>query len=869
MTLHGKPAGERGGVLITVLIVATVFAVLAYITLHVSLVSLEATDTHTYMYKSQLVAESGVESAAARLRQELGGSLSDPGYIDPSYALSTSEDMLRQDLIDSETTTSRQVDSFPITYERTAWTTTTSESTWSPDTDLISGSHDDATYSYLDDSTFSEDYPAYEFGSHQDTGALVVFGVGEIIEPEGEQTIFSFKRAEYPNSQWSYDVRETGVTEPSRLGPYPLIETEHPYPSEQSRGWVVTYQKDPRHPGRNITDLKLMADISVVQIDVADSLIISPWLESNNPPRFGGLLDSQVITGQFRNDLDEVFSNKFDATTLALYFKSVDPPPTPGWNNGFRVDGIRYGFDSESTLPYYETPHPYDNIVPPTGGGSLNIQTIYAPYQTSPLATSAIVPQMRIQFSPEFSLDSNDSLFLYNASDHAQAMPIAIYDALASPPADGWTPIAGKVDVDLPLGITIMLARSFLTDVTPDYGYKVIAMEYTDRYGNWVHVDDPIMESPHSFNLGQNDRDFTIPNFGLPFPQPIDNNYAGYQTIYRPFCPNTNINSGIGTVSNWWVTFSDGTDLTASSGPANNDRIRITSRGFNDLLGTGLNTVYFVHPDGSYGPWIGNIMWPNYFDIVVLNDLELYCSTALLLEIEFESDIIDEYEPSAENFGYRIVEVGYDTLDGADDDNTPPTIRTDVYFPSNTSYPAYGSTVMTRPEWWYTNKTSTPKPLVIGLHFDRYHFDLDPGDRLEIYDEKGLLIATLISDSVTGGPAAGGPENPDGPGGGTQYGGAPGAQGPLIPEDIAETLVDLNATFGWVLVPGTTAQVILVGDSDDNDGYAGFEIDHCGFVNGEVTEIRSYLTEYTELAYDQYYDRTSDAIQAFRNLGMN
>jgi hypothetical protein len=185
-------------------------------------------------------------------------------------------------------------------------------------------------------------------------------------------------------------------------------------------------------------------------------------------------------------------------------------------------------------------------------------------------------------------------------------------------------------------------------------------------------------------------------------------------------------------------------------------------------------------------------------------------------------------------------------------------------FPKNDSYPSYGDGSLETAEWWYTN----PGGLVTGLHFDRSTFDLDPGDRVEVYDINGVLIATLVSDSIQGGPGAGGPLNPDNPTGGSQPGHGPGAGGPLVPETSYGTLVDLNATYGWVLVPGNTAKVKLIGDGDENDGYAGFEIDHCGFVNGDVTQIHNYVTEYTQVAYDQYYDRSVGAINELRSLGV-
>jgi len=877
-----KITEERGAVLVTVLIVATIFAVLAYITLQVALNSVEATDTHANMYRSRLVAEAGLETGAASLRQDLGDSGSVPVYWgDPAYGVSTvaSEDQLRLDLINEGKTTSRQVDSFPVSFERLAYMTDTQESmsVGSAESSIIPGSHDDAQYSYQDDYQFSEDYPAYEFQPVRSLGDLVVYSAGEVAEPDGDTTLFSFLRGQYPNEQWTYDVREAGVREPSRAGPYPYIQTDHPYSANQSRGWTVTYQQDPRHTGRAVKGIRLLAALNQVAIDQDDSLYVAPWLKKETPQRFanaGDLTPPEVIS-DYINATQEVFTRDFfrdfalEYNTLGLYFvadaNQVDPTKT----YGFRVGGIRYSFDSDELQPYYETPHPYDTIIPRSTPTTLNIQVIYSPYQPLPTSPQIFSQRMRIQFDSNFSLDDGDRLFLFNASDQAPSIPVAVYDNVTPLPADGYAPEIQNANEDLPLGYMLVLVRMTSTDMdgVANYGYKVSGLEYTDDHGDWLRVDNPVMESPHNLYLGRTDLLYTLPNGFFPFPAPLPDAYAGYVTIYRPFCPNKDNVNGEGTVDDWYVEFSEAVDFTASSLNANNDLLRITTPG--NLLSGSHETIYFVHANGNLGPLIGMPAGdPQYFDIYDLQGETLDCGDSPLMEIELFSDDVDAYEPTMENFGYRIAMVGYTTSNGVDDDKTAPTIRTDAYFPSNISYPAFGSGPTERGEWWYTNYTAMPDPIVVGLHFDRYNYDLDPGDRIEVYDSNGILIATLLSDSVTGGAEAGGPGNPENPGGEQQTPLGPGAQGPYIPEESAGTFVDLNATFGWVLVPGKTAQVLLIGDGDDNDTYSGFEIDRCGFVNGKLTEIKSYVTDYMQLAYGDYYDRSSGAIEAFRTLGV-
>jgi hypothetical protein len=386
-------------------------------------------------------------------------------------------------------------------------------------------------------------------------------------------------------------------------------------------------------------------------------------------------------------------------------------------------------------------------------------------------------------------------------------------------------------------------------------------MEYSDADGNWMHVENPVVESPHLSSLGANDTPYMLPP--IPFPGPVGLNLVSYQTIYKPAVPKTDDPSGLGEVSEWFVSFSDACDITATSGAVNTDYVRLTTPG-NPLL-NGHSSIFFLNPDSALGMLIDN---DQYFDIGGVNGLKTFiaeCGIADYLQVEFESDDPDAYEASFINYGYQVARVGYLTSNGVDDDRTPPTIRTDQDYPANVSYPAFGEGAYKSTEWWYSNTEA----LVVGLHFDRHNFNLDPGDRIEVYDENGILVATLIPESVSGGPSAGGPINPDQPGGGQQPGHGPGAGGPILPDEtVAGTVIDLNATYGWVLIPGKTARVRLVGDGDDNQGYSGFEVDHCGFINGDITEIRNYATEYADVAYNKYYDRSAEPLERFRSLGV-
>jgi hypothetical protein len=867
---------ERGGVLITVLIIATIFAVLAYITLQVSLQSLQTTDTHSGMQSARLAAESGIDYAASRLREDTGlGTGPEPSYL-PDYNISIAgdEDFLRTELIDAGITAGRDMGTFPqTTYERTAYNVDyeSGVSTYLGESSVIPGDREDAEYNYIDDFTFSEDYPAYEFQPVKNTGDLVVYGVGEVIEPESEITLFSYLRAQYPNIQWTFDWRETGVTEPSRIGPYPYIETEHPYVPNAARAWVVSYQQDPLHPNRNINNIRLMAEPGEVQISPGDVLSIYEWDKDNR------IFQYAEDHSNFTNGSNRVFTSTLDSTAIALYLMSDSVPPISGLDYGFRVSGVRYGFDYDDYQIAYETPHPYDSIVPQFGYPDLNIQVVYSPFQAQPATPEFSAQQMRIQFDENFSLDGADSLFLYNASDPAPIAPQIIDNGLNPLPLDGYSMIIDRVDPNLPLGFILVLNRAtdFDTDGNPDYGYKIKAIEYVDKYGDWVRDENVPIESPHADFLGPNDVPYNF-TAHLPLPLPPVLPYAGYQTVYRPFCPNTDDPSGMGTVDSWSICFVEGVSLNVISGASNDDYIRIATPGIPIPMVAPYDEVYFVEEDSALGGLIYDPLNPppatdyQYRDVDLLNepDFQLFLSPlASYATVEFHSDTVDQYE-NEDNFGYRLAVLAYTTSDGNDDDDTPPTVRTDVNFPSNRDYPAYGDGPLTHAEWWYSDDDTDPEALLVGLHFDRFQYDLDPGDRIEVYDVDGLLIATLTAASIKSGPSLGDPDNPDLPSGGEQGDQGPGAGGPTIPSgEQFDTFVDLDDTFGWVLVPGRTAQVKLVGDGDDNEGYAGFEVDHCAFINGDLDELRNYVEDYAQLAYGRYYDRTSDVMNAFRTLG--
>lgn len=857
----GRLYRERGVVLIVVLLIAFAFAILGFTVLRSSINSLEASEQFEYTYQADLTAEGGINRAAlaVRDREEPHG-----GYLDPAFALSSTEDDLRVALLEAGFTQDVQLNSFPITFESTAYTFDTQVSTYSPDTNVIPGDRDNSEIRYLDDQTFTEDYPAYEYAPVQSTGNLRIYGVGEVQDINSDMSALSFLQGKFPTVQWNFDVREDGVREPSRLGPYPYIETQHPYQQDKSKAWVVSYLNDPNHPNRDITGIRLMANPNEVEITAGDLLHLAPWDEA------AGRFDPPAQTlGPYFNGPATVFSNNFGSKTIGLLLQSDINGPN---GFGFRVSGVRYDFTSDFFEGYYETPHPYDKLVQPADPVNWNIQTVYAPYQDQPGFAPGL-QQMRIRFDENFSLDPLDHLYLFNTTISNPLLPVEDYWAGNPLPADGWSPIISRNNLiidparDQPLGFIIILGRPLGagdTDGNPDYGYKVVEMEYTDEYNQWIGEDDVVMETSHHVFNGRTDEPIIMPIglLGVPpnltfLPEPL----AGYQTIYRPAVPDTDNISGQGTISRWWAVFEEGSDLFVdpATGPANDDFISLYTPG--NFLVPGFNLIYFVNELSSNGGLIGN---GQYFNVLDLSGFVANCGTAPYLQIHYFADPDDWHAPEPENWGFTVAEVGYETPDGSDDDTSRPTIRSEANYPANTSYPSYGPLPVQNAEWWYSN----PNAIAIGMHFDRVAFDMDPGDRIEIYDEMGILRATVLSTSVRSRPEAGGPQNPDDPNPGTENPGGPGAGGPFIPDSlVARTVVDLDQTYGWVVIKGTTARLKLIGDGDDNEGYAGFEVNYCGYVNGDITEIQNYVTEFEQLQHGELYDRFSEPMSGFGPIG--
>jgi hypothetical protein len=858
---------ERGVALVVVLIIASIFAVLAYTALAVSIHSLESTDTNRNVYSARQVAEGAVNEGAYSLLVD--PEHGDVGYLNPYDISTATEETLKTYLLSEGVSGIEEVDSFPQTSRLTAYTTVTDVSLSFADSDIVAGDRDNALYRYHDDDTFSEDFPGWEYTHVQNTGDLVLYGVGEVDEPDGDTALFSFLRGQYPNVQWNFDTREAGVTEASRLGPYPYIETDHPYGPNQSRAWSVTYQADPQHSGRHITGLRLKSLHDQVQIDRGDRLFVSAWLE--NLGRFQKLGGGEIPPfhqfgggSVFTNGSNEVWTSALPTTTIGLYFLSNDTVYDADYKYGFRVSGVRYDFDSDYFPVYYETPHPYDHIVQRSNPlTNYNIQVIYSPYQAGPTSPPATSQQMRIQFSDDFSLDPADILYLFNAADPSYPTFIDRYTAASPPPAGGYSSTINRVDPALPLCFALVLVRtsSADTDGIANYGYKVAGIEYTGPSGGWNRDENPVMQSPHMINLGSNDTPYNIPAIDPNLPMTV--NTAGYTTIWQPAVPDTDAASGLGSVTEWHVTFSGSCDLT-HSGPPSRDYVRLYTPG-NPLATNGADEIYFMYPDNP----LASVLPPAQVrEPWELGGYDVGCGMSSKLEIEFVSDSFGVHDNNEQNFGYRVDLVDYVTDNGSDDDDTPPTVRSDMNFPDNDTYPAFGDLPYQYTDWWYSNDDPKDDALLVGLHFDRMSFDLDPGDRLEIYDSDGLLIATLLSSSIGDQPGGEGPVNPDEPDPDEQPGEGPYGEGPNLPSGtVPETIVDLSETYGWVLIPGKAALVRLLGDGDDNEGHKGFEIDHCGFVNGDLLEIKDYYGEYAQLAYDEYYDRTAQPLDAFRNLG--
>jgi hypothetical protein len=503
-----------------------------------------------------------------------------------------------------------------------------------------------------------------------------------------------------------------------------------------------------------------------------------------------------------------LFSDGIKSTSVRIGMRADDIVDPLGLDYGFRLDKIKYYFNYDRSPARYETPHPYDQM-PASLPGTPAVQVIYCPYQPAPGSPVTGSQHMRITFDWRFFLEAGDSLTIMNLAGD----PPYVIDTLTGNAGAGKSYEADKEDIYVPLAIGLLFDNDGdNVSSTNNYGYLVEKLEYINEFGKWATVTEPNIETPHLGNLGS-----FLPTGGF-------SDYAMYNYIY---CPNV---PGGGTLTGWKVHFDEGCDLYAGV-KTDEDYIRITTPGF-DPYGGVSDTHYFVNPYGVYGAFMG---LPNYHDIAELKAQDYECGLSPFMEIYCHIDDQDEYANIAQNWGFRADWITLNADGASDIAPYTPTIAATVSSPPDEGYLNYGSGVDSRGEWWITDKKLDGSVVeMLGIHFDLTTFDLDPGDYIAIYDEPGNLVGTLTYRSFRPeGPNASPPKSEDlegsGPWDEDLYG-----SGPENAPGWDEGSFNLNDTRGWVLIPGESAHIMLIGDGDDNKGRLGFRIDRTAWFSGEV-----------------------------------
>lgn len=817
MVLRRKWRKQKGVVMVVVLIIALAVAIFSYSVLITSLESMERSDVQDYRIKAEALAEGAVQEAAFALKEN-------PEYIDlpenqgilPERAGGYPDSEIKKALISNEDTWVDLWDDFPGQTVRAAKVEHELTSYNYPDLYYIWGDTDEATLEFVDEYEYKRHFYDYHYNPYEQQSDIFI-SAGAEVDDRINDLVFSFGTKLYPADVTRFQARTNDAWERNENDVLPAyFETEHDsYDLDSERLWTITYDYDPAHPGRDISRIDLIADPGEFSLgSVGDTISIAGW----NGVSFDPFVPIPPNYWDGPENAVTFMSDGIPSTTLRIRLKTDSIPDLiPGWNYGFKVGGVRYFFDSEQYPIYYETPHPYDHL-----GATLpfdpRVQVIYAPFQfdsTDPLASNQV---MWITFDWKFFLENGDSLMVINLAANNIAGGILADWTLGD--GAGVTLQAQRQNTDVPLAIALL----FTSDgdnisSTDNYGYKINKLEYTDRYSDRVLVNDPIMQTPHLGSLG---------SFDNPF-DPAE--YMKYNTIHQPNVP------GGGTLNGWAVHFDEGCDLFAFDN-LDGDYIRITTPGYDPFSGGVIPDVhYFVNPAGLDGWRIGDPMWPNYHAIAVLADFDYDCGLAPFLEIYCHINDVGGYANVAENWGFRANHLFLSVSNASEIVDISPHVAAAVAIRPGEGYTNFGSDIDSRGEWWITEKNAE----AIGVHINLETFDLDPGDYLVFFDKDGNEIGRVTRFSYDPEyPEGSGPDPSDpigsGPDPGDPYGSGPD-DGDL--SGYGKGTINLNETKGWVIVPGEAAHIVLYGDTDDNEGYEGFEIDRTawwsGFVNYDST----------------------------------
>ncbi len=795
--------------MVVVLIIALALAIFAYSLLLTSIDALERADVQDYRIKADTLVEGAIDEAAYAVKQN-------PSYIDvpdnpgilPEYAGGFSDLDIKKSLIGDSGTYHEERDVFPSEVGRVASTEYELTAYDTPDLYFIWGDTEDAEYEFIDEETYKRHFYDYHYNPYEQGSDIIISGSAEVNDNDNDH-VFAFGERTYPSKITRFQTRQNDANEQNFNDPEPtFFESDHPYdPDTSTRFWTLTYKYDPLHPGRNITSIDLITQPGHVALGPTDIAYTTEWNGYAFEPPMAS--PPNYLVGPYINATN-LFSDGLPSTTLRIGFLSDGADE----DYGFKLDGLRYHFDSEAYPAIYETPHPYDHL-PATPPMSPATQVVYSPTQLDPLTPGAANQLLRITFDWRFYLEPGDMLRLVNLA--APTLAGGIIADLTGSAGAGQTYEAQRDNVDVPLAIALLFySDGNNNSSTNNYGYKVESMEYTDRYDNWVTVNDPLIQTPHLLDLGT-------------FIDPFDpDELAMHNLVWQPHVP------GGGTLDSWSVTFDEGCDLLALNN-LDADVIRITTPGWDPFGGPFFSDVhYFVDPASANGVWIG--LLTNYHHIAMLGSLSEYpCGTAPYIEVYSYFDDIGAYTNTADNWGFRINEISYQATGAADFANEAPTIAAAVSLGPDQAYANFSSGPDSRGEWWITEKDLMGTDVeMVGVHLNLDTFDLDPGDYLVFYDDAGNEIERVTYRSFNReGPEGSGPEGP-GPDAGGPEDEDPDASGPSDSPGFDEGTIDLNKTRGWVLVPGKAAHIVLVGDGDDNGEHKGFEVDRTAWWSGTI-----------------------------------
>ena len=817
--------------MVAVLIIALAIAIFSYSILITSLDSMERSDVQDYRIKAETLAEGAVEEAAYALKEN-------PDYFDlpenqgilPERAGGYPDSEIKKELISNDGTFVDLWDDLPeqtiraakAEYELTAYEY--------PDLYFIWGDTDEATLQFVDEYEYRRHFYDYHYNPYEQSTDIFVSAGSEVNDGLNDR-VFSFEGKRYPADITRFQSRTNDAWEPNENDLLPAYyESEHGvYNLNTERIWTFTYDHDPAHPGRLINRIDLIADPGEFGLgSIGDTITVAGW----NGVTFDPFLPAVPNYWEGPDNSVIFISDGIPSTTLRMKFETDSILDIlPGWDYGFKIGGVRYFFDSERYPVYYETPHPYDHLfanVP----GSPRVQVIYSHHQfdsSNPLAANQM---MRISFDWEFFLETGDSVTVVNLA--APTLAMGVLGTYTNGDGAGVTLQAQRQNTDVLLAIALLFDNDGNNLSSSDnYGYKIDVLEYTDASQNWITVNNPTIQTPHVENLGS-------------FIDPFDlNDIMMYNTIYQPHVP------GGGTLDGWWVHFDEGCDLFALNN-VDDDYIRIVTPGYNPFGGgPAPDNHYFVNLAGPDGWRIGDPLWPNYHNITVLADRDYDCGLAPFLEIYCHINDIGSYANIAENWGIRATHVWFSATDANEIVDIDPHIAAAVTVVPGEGYVNFGSDPDSRGEWWITEKDAE----AIGVHINLETFDLDEGDYLYFYDADGNEAGKVSSRSYDSEyPDASGPWDGSEPEASGPDSGDPHAIPPYDLPGFEDGSINLNETKGWIIIPGESAHIVLLGDSDDNEDHYGFEVDRTAWWSGNVNYDTTGPFERVDISEKDYTD---------------